>query len=294
MPQAYGLNLYTRQHNKNLIDNWSFETDITTGWTDANWVTAERSAAFSFDGRFSAHLVDATFDGDEVFYTDLVVGIVASTEYTLSQWVKKVTCTGTGTIILNWYTIADAYISNAVLTMDAGAHDWKQYKITATAPATAAKAVVYAFYFTGVTATTAFDAYIDGVKLYATITDGLAYTGDLTYHATGWKRSSRAIGGYWSGSFMLSSDTLSRPELDAFYNDALGCRIVETCYGMTSWEGMVWTIEYHYQGSVFQKTLGKDSFHNRIKVWYQDTDIDNQKTETPVAENTDSQDEYGT
>jgi len=122
-------------------------------------------------------------------------------------------------------------------------------------------------------------------------TTGLAYTGDLTYHALGWKRSSRAVGGYWSGSFQLSSETLSKAELDNFYNNMLGTRLVETAYGMTSWEGMIWQMDYHQRGSIFRRTLDKELFHNRIAVWYSD-DIGN-RAKTAQANNTASQEEYG-
>jgi len=159
------LELFQAGRSGNLIDNWFFETDITTGWTNVNWVTAEQSATYARFGTYSAHFVDATFDGDEQFYTALITGIVVGVEYTSSMWLKKVTCTGTGLMVLNWYTAADVFISNSTVAFDAGAHDWKQYSITATAPATAAKAQVIAFYFTGVTIGTAFDAYIDGVVL---------------------------------------------------------------------------------------------------------------------------------
>ena len=165
-------------------------------------------------------------------------------------------------------------------------------RIMATAPATAAKARVYAFVFTGVTATTEFDAYIDAVRLYAASTAGLAYTGDLTYHAQNWKRSSRAVGGYWQGSFRLSSDTLSRAELDDFYNNMLGCRLVETTYGMVSWEGMVWSMDYYQRGSTFRRTLDKNLFHNEMNVWFQDDD-GNTAYAGPTT-NSDSIDEYGT
>lgn len=123
-------------------------------------------------------------------------------------------------------------------------------------------------------------------------TTGLAYTGDLTYHAKGWRRSSRAIGGYWQGSFVLSSDTLSRAELDDVYNNMLGCRLVETCYGMTSWEGMIWAMDYHQRGSVFRRTLDKDMFHNSVDVWYSSDIGDREKV--GVSTNADSILEYGT
>jgi len=123
-------------------------------------------------------------------------------------------------------------------------------------------------------------------------TTGLAYTGDLTYHAKGWRRSSRAIGGYWQGSFVLSSDTLSRAELDDVYNNMLGCRLVETCYGMTSWEGMIWAMDYHQRGSVFRRTLDKDTFHNSVDVWYSSDIGDREKV--GISTNTDSALEYGT
>ncbi len=120
---------------------------------------------------------------------------------------------------------------------------------------------------------------------------GLAYTGDLAYHAQSWKRKSRVIGGYWSGSFQLNGSTLSKAELDNVYNTALGTRLVETCYGMTSWEGLVWTMDYHQRGSTFRRTLDKTAFHNKVDVWY--SGEDGAKEMVGVSQNTDSQEEYG-
>jgi len=158
------LELFQAGRSGNLITNWSFETNITTGWTTANFTTAEQSSTYARFGGYSAHFADATFDGDEYFRTTaFITGIVAGTEYTMSQWVKKVTCTGTGRMTIDWYTAADVAISQSTLNFDSGTHDWKKYSLTAAAPATAAKALIWPIVWTGVTVGTAFDAYFDGV-----------------------------------------------------------------------------------------------------------------------------------
>ncbi|HUX26149.1 MAG TPA: hypothetical protein VMV87_16230, partial [Burkholderiales bacterium] len=90
------LELFQAGRSGNLITNWFFPTNITTGWATANFITAEQSATYARFEKFSAHFADATFDGDEYFRTDPVglMALTAGVSYTLSLWLKKVTCTG--------------------------------------------------------------------------------------------------------------------------------------------------------------------------------------------------------
>lgn len=122
-------------------------------------------------------------------------------------------------------------------------------------------------------------------------TTGLAFYGDLDHHARRYRRSSRAIGGYWMGSFRLTTETMNRAELTDFFDNFLGCRFVETTYGMVTWEGYVVEMYLGQDGSTFQRSLSTDLFANQVRVMYSNA-IGAQRV-TATAENTDSQSEYG-
>ncbi len=119
----------------------------------------------------------------------------------------------------------------------------------------------------------------------------LAFTGDLTAVARNWRRSSRAIGGYWLGSFTLSQEDMTRAELQEFYNLNVGCRLIERTYGMVSWEGYIVEMRYAQDGSEFGISLWPETFTNRVVVYYSD-DIGSRQV-TAQADNTDSQAEFG-
>lgn len=119
----------------------------------------------------------------------------------------------------------------------------------------------------------------------------LVYPGDLTAIAHGWRRSSRAIGGYWLGSFVLSQEDFTRAELQEFYNLNIGCRLVERTFGMKSWEGYIVEMRYAQDSSEFGISLWPETFTNRVVVYYSD-DVGSRQ-ETAQADNTDSQAEFG-
>jgi len=121
------------------------------------------------------------------------------------------------------------------------------------------------------------------------------YDGDLsliniTSMALDWKRSIRAAGGYWLGSFSLSSESMRRDELIWWYNHYLGKRIVEESVGILSWEGLIYEMSLTLDGIQYRRTLDKEWFHNKVKVFYRDAGV---QASTGWAENTDSSDEYG-
>ncbi len=120
----------------------------------------------------------------------------------------------------------------------------------------------------------------------------LVFPSDLTAVARNWRRSSRAIGGYWLGSFILSQEDMTRAELQEFYNLNVGCRLVERTYGMVSWEGYIAEMRYTQGNSEFGISLWPDEFTNRVIVYYSD-DIGSRQA-TAQADNTDSQAEFGT
>lgn len=120
---------------------------------------------------------------------------------------------------------------------------------------------------------------------------GPAFTDDLGAIARNYRHVSQAAGGYWSASFTLHQDDLTRSELVNFYNLNLGCRLVETCFGMTAWEGMIVEMTLKQEGSAFGQTMKPTLFHNRVKVFYSD-DIGS-RAEVAWSENTDSSDIFG-
>ena len=121
-------------------------------------------------------------------------------------------------------------------------------------------------------------------------TTGLAYLGDLTGAARGWRRKCGAVGGYLGGSLMLSQEDWTRAELTEFYNLNVGCRLVETVYGMGAWEGYVEEMRLIQDGAEMAISLKPAVFHNRVTAVYS---VGPTRANTGWAENTSSSDEFG-
>lgn len=111
--------------------------------------------------------------------------------------------------------------------------------------------------------------------------------GNITQIAKGWRRTTRAVGGFWLGSFYLDR---SREELTWWYNQHMGCRIEEQTVGVVTWEGLVYEMNLTIDGIRYRRTLDKEWFHNKANVWYRDAGV---QSATGWSENTDSSDEYG-
>lgn len=118
-----------------------------------------------------------------------------------------------------------------------------------------------------------------------------AFIGDLGAVARDYRRSSQAVGGYWSASFTLYQTDLARTELANFYNSNLGCRLVEAAFGITAWEGIIFEMTLKQKGSAFRQTMKPELFHNRVKVFYSDNI--GSRAEIAWSENTDSSDIFG-
>lgn len=125
----------------------------------------------------------------------------------------------------------------------------------------------------------------------ARASSGSAFYGDLDYHARSYRRSTRAVGGYWTGGFQITAETMGRSDLQDFYDNMLGCRIVESTYGITSWEGYIIEMYLGQDGSTFKRSLAQNEFFNRLWVIY--SDATGARIATARADNDDSQDEYG-
>lgn len=118
-----------------------------------------------------------------------------------------------------------------------------------------------------------------------------AYLTDLTSVAHGWRRSSRATGGWWLGSFSLSQEDLTRAELQEFYNLNIGCKLAERTYGIRTWGGFIVEMRYRQSGSEYMMSLWPQWFHNRVRVSYSDAIGSLQQTDD--ADNDDSITEFG-
>lgn len=113
---------------------------------------------------------------------------------------------------------------------------------------------------------------------------------NFTRIANNWKHSTRAVGGYWLGSFNLLSQNIGQQGLIKWYEEYLGDHVQETTFGMTSWEGLIYEMTLNLDGVQYRRTLDKEWFHNKVKVLYRD---EGEQADTGWSENTDSSDEYG-
>jgi hypothetical protein len=127
------------------------------------------------------------------------------------------------------------------------------------------------------------------LHLYDRPAEGTAYRLGLHGLFEGWKRKSRAIGGYHTGKFAIKNRGML--ELTDFYNTWIGMKIVENTFGITSYEGIVWQLDLIKNGVNYRRTLNPKYWHNRVKVFY--TDSDGTQQIANWSENTDSSGIYG-
>jgi hypothetical protein len=86
---------------------------------------------------------------------------------------------------------------------------------------------------------------------------------NLTSRARDWKRSTRANGGFWLGSFVL--DGTDSEKLDAFYG-WLGSHVEERSGGGVTWEGMVYEMDLNYYG--VRRKVSLDDMFNAVSTTY--------------------------
>lgn len=125
--------------------------------------------------------------------------------------------------------------------------------------------------------------------LYDKPAQSSAYWTNLDYHAQAWKRTKRANRGYHIGSFQIQNAEMT--QLTDFYNTWMGNRVVESTYGITSWEGIIWQLDLVKNGINYRRTLNPEFWHNRIKVFY--TTGAGAQAFIDWSENTDSSGIYG-
>jgi hypothetical protein len=87
---------------------------------------------------------------------------------------------------------------------------------------------------------------------------------DLTRYNTGWRRSTRAQGGYWQGSFRLTGQ--SEQKLQNWFETWLGYDVLETSGGAASWQGMIYEMDLMIAGVRRRRSL--DLMSNAIKTTY--------------------------
>jgi hypothetical protein len=87
-----------------------------------------------------------------------------------------------------------------------------------------------------------------------------------------WRRSIRALGGPWQGSFTLEGDLA---ELQAFFYRYLGAHLEER-EGRVTWDGLVYEMELTAAGVTRRRSLEKLS--NRVQASYTDTSGNEQTT----------------
>lgn len=125
--------------------------------------------------------------------------------------------------------------------------------------------------------------------LYDRPAEGIASRMKMDGVFESWRRTSRAVGGYYSGKMAVKD--LGSTQLTEFYNTWLGMKIIEKNYGITTWEGIVWQLDLYQNGINYRRTLNKDLWHNRVKYYY--LDANGVKQVLDWSENTDSSDIYG-
>ena len=114
------------------------------------------------------------------------------------------------------------------------------------------------------------------VLLFERPTRTEAFIGNYTEVARGWQRSSQAVGGYWLGSFSLSSEDVNRNELVDFYSRNLGCIVREYCAGLLSWEGYILEMRLSLDGAEYMNSLRSQWFHNKVKSIYASVEVQSQ------------------
>lgn len=123
-------------------------------------------------------------------------------------------------------------------------------------------------------------------------TSDSALIANLTHHALNWRRSTRAIGGYYLGDFTITTATMPRIDIWSFFQNNIGRRIVERTAGTVSWEGEIAEMDLQIDNITWRITLNQERFHNKVNVYYTDATTGSQAS-SGWSENTDSSDIYG-
>jgi hypothetical protein len=126
-----------------------------------------------------------------------------------------------------------------------------------------------------------------GLRLYTGVLQGQAFVADVAPAAQGWKRSTRAVGGFWQGSFTLSGELA---DLQWWFYETLGFHLEERMSNVVTWEGMIYELELSTQGVRRRRTL--TTLGNAVKARYTDASTD-VATETAFSSDANSLARYG-
>jgi len=88
------------------------------------------------------------------------------------------------------------------------------------------------------------------------------------YHGESWRRTTRAIGGYWSGDFIITADRMKPLQMGHFFDTYIGHVIKEITFGVVTWEGQIVQIDRRENGVMWRRTMDPERWHNRVKVIY--------------------------
>jgi len=109
---------------------------------------------------------------------------------------------------------------------------------------------------------------------------------NITQIARNWRRSIRAVGGFWTGDFTISAGDMSRYWLVDLYNHGIGYRVVEQVGGFVSWEGEIVQLRLTLNGVTWLRSMDPERWRNRIYVMWGGG-------VTSAADDIDSQAQYG-
>ena len=102
---------------------------------------------------------------------------------------------------------------------------------------------------------------------YESLAEGTGWERDFTKYAWNtWRRSTRSIGGFWSGDFVISG--ASQYELQNLYSVLIGKRVVENSWGLFTWEGEIVGLTLTLNGITYEQSLDTELWHNKVAVQY--------------------------
>ena len=104
------------------------------------------------------------------------------------------------------------------------------------------------------------------ILIYDRPAQGTAFRGNITRLVPDWRRTTRAVGGYWSGSGTITG--LTDTEMEEAFLTWIGRRLVERTCGMVSWEGYIHQLDLVSGGFNYRISLDPEWFHNKVRVLY--------------------------
>ena len=195
---------------RNLCKNPSLETD-STRWSQSYGGVA-RSIEQAYDGTASLKNT-ATAANAQAYYDSTVADgfIVVGSSYTWSAYARPVQSGRNIRAQINWY-VGNTYLSSSVGTTSTSVAtgQWTRFEVTATAPATANRALCYIQHDLGLAGTAGDVTYIDGGLLELSSEAAGTYfptTAQLASGEAGWYGTANASDSYSIGTPYVPNDT---------------------------------------------------------------------------------------